>query len=89
MLTEAYLEPSRTSMMELFSLQLNHILKSKLNSIKLPLGCIVFCYTTQSFVKKTYNCENFWRKSLLLTIEQFFFSKFKIMQWNTVINKGF
>ena len=27
MLTEAYLEPSRTSMMELFSLQLCHILK--------------------------------------------------------------
>ena len=41
MFTGAYLEPSRTSMMELFSLQLNHILKTKLNSIKLPLGCIL------------------------------------------------
>ena len=27
MLTEAYLEPSQTSMMELFSLRLSHILK--------------------------------------------------------------
>ena len=35
MLTEAYLEPSRTSMMELFSLQLSHILKTYLIRIAL------------------------------------------------------
>ena len=26
-------------------------------------------------------------ESLLLTIEQFFFSKFEIMQWNDIISK--
>ena len=50
MLTEAYLEPSRTSMMELFSLRLSHVLKIVLNSIKLPLGSIF--YATHPFVKK-------------------------------------
>ena len=44
--------------------------KNVINSIKLPLGCIF--YTTLSFAKKPYKCENFWRKSLLLRIEQFF-----------------
>ena len=48
MLTEAYLEPSRTSAMELFSLWLSHILKTCVS--KLPLGSIV--YTTHPFVKK-------------------------------------
>ena len=48
MLTEAYLEPSRTSTMELSSLWLCHILKMCVS--KLPLGSIV--YTTHHFVKK-------------------------------------
>ena len=43
MLTEAYLEPSQTSMMELFSLRLSHILKMYLSFI---------FYTTHPFVKK-------------------------------------
>ena len=47
MFTEAYLEPSRTSMMELFSLPLN---QNVLNSIKLLLGCIF--YITHFFAKK-------------------------------------
>ena len=64
MLTETYLEPSQTSTMELFSLQLSHILKMHLyDSIELPLSSIF--HTTHPFVKKTYNYENFGRKSLL------------------------
>ena len=68
-----------TSMMELFLLRLNHILKTYL------IGCIF--YTIHFFAKKNYNCENFWRKSLLLRIEKIFLSKFEIMQWNAVISK--
>ena len=74
MLTEAYLEPSSTSTMELFSLQLNHILKAYL--IELPLSTIF--YATRPFVKKTYNSENFRRKSLLLTMEHFFSRNLKL-----------
>ena len=37
--------------------------------------------------EKTYNCENSRRKSVLLTMEQFDFSKFEILQWNGIINK--
>ena len=48
MLTEAYLEPSRTSAVELLSLPINHIIK--LNLIELPLGSIF--YITHPFVKK-------------------------------------
>ena len=65
----AYLESSQTSMMELFSLRLSHILKV-VNSIKLPLGSI-FLHNSP-FHEKTYNSENFGRKSLLLTMEHFF-----------------
>ena len=81
MFTEAYLEPSRTSMMELFSLPLN---QNVLNSIKLLLGCIF--YITHFFAKKL-TTENFWRKSILLRIEQIFLSKFEITQWNAVMSK--
>ena len=49
MLTEAYLEPSRTSAMELLSLPINHIIKL-INLIELPLGSIF--YITHPFVKK-------------------------------------
>ena len=68
---------SRTSTIKLFSLRLNHILKMYiLNSIKLPLGSIFFQITP--FREKAYNCENFERKGLLLTIEQFFFQNLKL-----------
>ena len=50
MFTEAYLEPSRTSTMELFLLRISHIFKKVLNSIELPLGSIL--YTTHPFVKR-------------------------------------
>ena len=40
------------------------------------------------FCEKTYNCENFRRKSLLLTMGHFFFSKFKIKPWNGIITKN-
>ena len=50
--------------------------KSILNSIELPLGSIF--WTTHPFAKNL-TTENFRRKSLLLTIEQFLFSKFEIM----------
>ena len=83
MFTEAYLEPSQTSMMELFSLWLNHILKTYSIGSNCLLGSIF--YTTR---EKTYNCENFRSKSLLLTIERFFFLKFEITQWSSVINKA-
>ena len=69
MLTEAYLEPSRTSTMELFSLRLSHILKTYLID-RIALSSIF--HTTQSLVKKR-TTENFGRKSLLLTMEHFFF----------------
>ena len=50
--------------------------KNILNSIELPLGSI-FC-PTHPFVKNL-TTENFRRKSILLTIEQFLFSKLEIM----------
>ena len=68
MFTEAYLEPSRTSTMELFSLRLNNTLKTYSVRSNCLLGSIF--YTTR---EKTYNCENLGRKSLLLTIEHFCF----------------
>ena len=74
MFTEAYFEPSQRSAMELFSL----------------FDRIAFRFRflhNSPFREKTYNCENFGRKILLLTIEQYFFSKFKITRWNGVINK--
>ena len=40
MLTEAYLEPSRTSLMELFFTLVKPYFKNILNSIELPLGSI-------------------------------------------------
>ena len=41
------------------------------------------------FREKASNSEKFGRKSILLKVEQFFFLKFEITQWNSVINKGF
>ena len=77
MFTEAYLEPGWTSTIELFSLQLNHILKTYSLRSNCLLGSTF--YTTH---EKTYNCENFGRKSLLLTIEQFFFEiRNYAMEW--------
>ena len=40
-----------------------------LNLIELPLGSR---FHNSPFYEKVYNCENFGRKSLLLTIELFF-----------------
>ena len=86
MLTKAYLEPSRTSMMEFFSTLANSYFKKVLNLIELSLGSI-FLHNSP-FREKTYNSENFRRKCLLLTMEHFF-SKFQITLWNGLINKGF
>ena len=58
MLTEAYLEPSRTATMELFSLRLSHILKTYFS--KLPSGSIF--YTTHSFVKKPTTLKTWGEK---------------------------
>ena len=71
-------------MMELFSLRLSHILKM--------FSRIAFRFLflhNSPFREKTYNSENIRRKSLLLTVEHFFSSKFEIMQWNgiTIISK--
>ena len=52
--------------------------KNVLNSIKLPLGSIFY----SPFREKAYNCKNFGRKSLLLTVEQFFFEiRNYAMEW--------
>ena len=58
MLTEAYLEQSQTSEMELFSLPLNvePYFKTVLYSIELPLGSV--CYTTHHFMKKLKTVKN-------------------------------
>ena len=83
MFTEAYLEPSQTSAMELFSLPLNHILKTYLirsNCLQVP-----FFYITRFFLKKLTTVKTLG-ESPLLTIEQLF-SKFEITQWKGVINK--
>ena len=78
MLTEAYLEPSRTSTITFFTL-VKPYFKNILNSIKLPLGSIF--YMTYPFVKKAYNSENIGRKSLLLTVEPFFEILNYAMEW--------
>ena len=70
MFTEAYLEPSRTSTMMFFSLPLSHILKTYLirsNRLEVPF------FTQLTFCEKTYNSKNFGRKSVLLSMEHFFF----------------
>ena len=59
--------------------------KNVLNSIEFLLGYIF--YITHSFVKKL-NCENFWIKSLLLIIQQFFL-EIQNYAMEVVINKGF
>ena len=77
MFTDAYLEPSRTSVKELFFLRLSHIFTNVFNSIKLPLGSI--CYKTHPFVN-------------LLIMEQFFFEiRNYTMEWrhHKKMNKGF
>ena len=63
MLTEAYLKPSRTSTMELFSLWLSQILKTYL----IRSNCFFRFHFLHSspFREKTYNLENFGRKSLV------------------------
>ena len=76
MFTEAYLEPSQTSTMKHFFTSVKGYFENVLNSIELPLGSMV--YTTNTFVKKL-TAQNFKRKSLLLTMEQFF-PKFQITQ---------
>ena len=48
--TEVYLEPSRTSTIELFLTLVKPYFKNILNSIELPLGSTF--YTTHPFVKK-------------------------------------
>ena len=67
--SEAYLEPSQTSPLEL---SIKPYFKNVFSSMELPLGSIF--YTTHPFVKKLTTVKtggNF----LLLTIEQYFFSK--------------
>ena len=69
MFTEGYLELSQTYTVELFSLGVNHILKTYFNRIAFRFQFL----HNSPFREKTYNSENFGEKSLLLTIEQFFF----------------
>ena len=71
MFTQAYLEPSQRSTMELFLLRLSHILKTYL--IRSNWLSVPYFLHNSPFSEKTYNCENFERKSLLLTMEQIFF----------------
>ena len=69
MFTEGYLELSQTYTVELFSLGVNHILKTYFNRIAFRFQFL----HNSPFREKTYNSDNFREKSLLLTIEQFFF----------------
>ena len=50
MFTEAFLEPSQSSMMEHFFTSVKTYFKNVLNSIELPLDSIF--YTTHPFIKK-------------------------------------
>ena len=62
MLTVSYLEPSRTSTMDLFSLGLSHIFKTSL----IPSIAFKFHFLHNSpFREKVCNSENFGRKRLL------------------------
>ena len=64
-----------------FSLWLSHISKTYLIAFR-------FHFSHNSpFREKTCHSENFRRKSLLLTKEHFYFSKFETMQWNGVVNE--
>ena len=76
--TEGYLEQSRTSAMELFSLRLSHILKCTFR--------FQFWHNS-TFPEKAYNCENLRKKKSFVNNRTIFFSKFEIMQWNGAINK--
>ena len=83
MFMEVYLEPSQTSKMELFFTSVKAYFLNVLNLIELRLRYIFL--QNSSFREKTYNSENFWRKSIFLTMEQFIF---EIMQCNGVITKN-
>ena len=72
--------------MEFFFTSVKPYFKNILNLVELPVGSIF--YTTQPFGKKLVTVET-WVKKSFLTVEKIFSSKFKIMQWNGVINRGF
>ena len=69
MFTEAYLGPSQISMMDFFSLWLSDILKMYL----IRSNWFMVPFFTQLLFWEKLSYENFRRKSLLLTLEQFFF----------------
>ena len=80
MFMEVYLEPSQTSKMELFFTSVKAYFLNVLNLIELHLRYIFL--QNSSFREKTYNSENFWRKSIFLTMEQFIFEiRNYAMQW--------
>ena len=72
--------------MELFSLRLSHILKTCL----IWLNCLKVPFVTQLTLSwKTYNSENFGRKSFLLTTGHFFFRNSKLRNGTAPsINRG-
>ena len=75
MLTEAYLEPSRTSTMELFSLRLSHILKTYSigsNCLKVPF----FTHLTLSW--KNLQLWKLWEKKSFVNNGSFFFRNSKL-----------
>ena len=83
MFTEAYLEPSQTSMMELFLLWLSHILKMYLiqsNCLQDPF------FTNHPFLEKLPTVKSLGEKSFVNN-GTIFFSKFEITQWNGIITK--
>ena len=80
MFMEVYLEPSQTSKMEFFFTSVKAYFLNVLNLIELRLRYIFL--QNSSFREKTYNSENFWRKSIFLTMEQFIFEiRNYAMQW--------
>ena len=72
MSTEAYLEPSRTSTIELFFALVKTNLKNMLNSIELPLKVPFFAQLILLW-KSLELGKKVGKKSLLLTTEQFLF----------------
>ena len=73
--SQTYLEPSRTSV-EFFSLWLSHMVKTYLVPFRFH-----FLHNSP-FREKTYDSENFGRKTLLLTMKHFFFEiRNYAMEW--------
>ena len=64
-------------------------IQNQIEHLRLSLSSLRLNHMLKMYLirEKTYNCENSGRKSVLLTMEQFDFSIFEILQSNGIINK--